>query len=102
MLSIILMFTLAAMTTSGQPTGVDVNRDGLIDRAEFSWANPEVDLYEEFGRLDLNNDGFIDNQEEEFESSRADRFRSLPRCKQLNGRCKMIRFGRYRGWWVPY
>ena len=39
--------------------GVDVNADGLIDRNEFGWVFPEVDLYEGFGYFDANNDGFI-------------------------------------------
>merc|ERR1712242_415771 len=41
----------------------DVNGDGAIDRNEFNWAFPNVDLYEEFGKLDTNNDGFIDEIE---------------------------------------
>merc|ERR1711884_144316 len=41
----------------------DVNGDGAIDRNEFNWAFPNVDLYEEFGKLDTNNDGFIDETE---------------------------------------
>merc|ERR1711876_104757 len=41
----------------------DVNGDGAIDRNEFNWAFPNVDLYEEFGKLDTNNDGFIDQTE---------------------------------------
>lgn len=38
---------------------VDRNGDGQIDRNEFYWTFPELDLYEEFGKLDINNDGFI-------------------------------------------
>merc|ERR1711876_173862 len=65
LVSIIFMFTIAAMTVSGQPYGIDVNNDGRIDRAEFHWANPDLDLYEEFGKLDLNKDGFIDQSEQQ-------------------------------------
>ena len=38
---------------------IDVNGDGMIDRNEFHWTFPELDLYEEFGKIDVNNDGFI-------------------------------------------
>ena len=38
---------------------LDVNEDGMVDRNEFYWTFPELDLYEQFGKLDVNNDGFI-------------------------------------------
>merc|ERR1712242_562119 len=68
-MSIILMSILAVMTVSGQQNqyGVDVNNDGRIDRAEFHWANPDLDLYEVFGKIDTNNDGFIDQADEGLE-----------------------------------
>ena len=43
----------------GPPRFVDVNEDGMVDRNEFYWTFPELDLYEQFGKLDVNNDGFI-------------------------------------------
>merc|ERR1712242_55429 len=49
--------------TFGRNEIADVNGDGAIDRNEFNWAYPNVDLYEEFGKLDTNNDGFIDETE---------------------------------------
>merc|ERR1711878_267555 len=89
-MSIILMSILAVMTVSGQQNqyGIDVNNDGRIDRAEFHWANPDLDLYEEFGKLDLDKDGFIDqaeqqtNQEDE-SRQRLNRQRCFARCYRL-------------------
>merc|ERR1712242_650167 len=77
LVSIIFMFTIAAMTVSGQPYGVDVNNDGRIDRAEFHWANPDLDLYEVFGKIDTNNDGFIDQADEGLEGESRNRIRSV-------------------------
>merc|ERR1712242_441280 len=56
----------------------DVNGDGLIDRNEFKWAFPDVDLYEEFGKLDTNNDGFIDESDvQNVEQGRGEFFKKI-------------------------
>ena len=34
-----------------------------MDRNEFYWTFPELDLYEEFGKLDTDNSGFIELEE---------------------------------------
>lgn len=44
---------------------IDRNEDGKIDRNEFHWTFPELDLYEEFGKLDTDNSGFIEQHEVE-------------------------------------
>ena len=59
----ISIISMLAMVVSAQQYGVDVIRDGLIDRSEFHWANPDLNLYEEFAKLDLDNDGFIDEDD---------------------------------------
>ena len=50
-------------------TSADLDKSGSIDRNEFYWANPDADLYVEFGKLDANNDGFIDLSVENVENS---------------------------------
>ena len=65
-------------------TSADLDKSGSIDRNEFYWANPDADLYAEFGKLDANNDGFIDLSveiDEEVELGRQDLV--VPRCMMI-------------------
>jgi Ca2+-binding EF-hand superfamily protein len=59
------------------------NGDGVIDRNEFYWTFPELDLYEEFGRFDVDNSGFIELDEVERANLSLDRQTDVvdPNCR---------------------
>ena len=79
-LVVICVLTVAALTHATPINNEidDVNGDGRIDRNEFRWAFPHVDLYAEFGKLDANNDGFIDESDiQNIEQGRGEFFDNI-------------------------